>query len=80
MLIACLTRAVPESGLVHDIAGHCALNDITFKSLAAGHLSASAVASMLYLTEDEAVALVRECKSRAAPGDPNFRCSFSSRC
>jgi hypothetical protein len=60
-LFQCLNRSLTETELAVDILQHCNLSGISFKSLSRGSHTASEVASKLFLTENEAINLIREC-------------------
>ena len=59
-LIACLANTVAQD-LVRDIAGTCALAGITMSSLSRGKHSVREISAKLFLTEEEALRLLKEC-------------------
>ena len=65
-LIACLANTVGQD-LVRDIAGTCALAGITMNSLSRGKHSAREISAKLFLTEEEAVHLLKECLAQYQP-------------
>ncbi|GAX76495.1 hypothetical protein CEUSTIGMA_g3940.t1 [Chlamydomonas eustigma] len=76
VLFQCLSRSLTETELAEDIMEHCNLSGISFKSLSRGSHTASEIASKLFLTEDEAIRLIREClrhyESNAETGEPEI--------
>ena len=70
-MIPCLSRALTHEQLINDIASMCAMSGISAKAIANGQHSPRELAAKLFLTENEASGLVKECLAQyeADPGE-----------
>jgi hypothetical protein len=64
-LMTCLKAALPlsDASLIRDVAGAAVLSGITARVIALDVISPSALATSLFLTNDEAAAVTMTCKA-----------------